>query len=118
MHEPLHLAHEDPREGGDGLGPHTEEPPQPVGNSLDSLRLSQALFDRGIGVQAILHPAVEEKAARLRFFITSEHSERQIRDTVSAVAEELKKIDPRYLKGPVSLNGTHTNPSTEPAETR
>lgn len=89
-----------------------------LGNSLDSLRLSQALFDRGINVQPILHPAVEEKAARLRFFITSEHSERQIRDTVSAVAEELKKIDPRYLKGPVSLNGTHTSPSTAPAETR
>ena len=43
-----------------------------LGNSIDSLRLSQALFDRGINVQPILHPAVEEKAARLRFFITVE----------------------------------------------
>jgi 8-amino-7-oxononanoate synthase/acyl carrier protein len=89
-----------------------------LGNSMDSLRLSQALFDRGINVQPILHPAVEEKAARLRFFITSEHTERQIRDTVAAVAEELKKIDPRYLKGPVSLNGTHTSPTAAPAEAR
>ncbi len=89
-----------------------------LGNSLDSLRLSQALFDRGINVQPILHPAVEEKAARLRFFITSEHSERQIRDTVAAVAEELKKIDPRYLKTPSGTNGTHASTSAAPAETR
>ncbi len=68
-----------------------------LGNSLDSLRLSQALFDRGINVQPILYPAVEERAARLRFFITSTHTDRQIRDTVDAVAEELEKIDPRYL---------------------
>jgi len=87
-----------------------------LGNSLDSLRLSQALFDRGINVQPILHPAVEEKAARLRFFITSEHSERQIRDTVNAVAEELRKIDPRYLRGIVSVNGMHTPAASSPAE--
>jgi 7-keto-8-aminopelargonate synthetase-like enzyme len=74
-----------------------------LGNSLDSLRLAQALFERGINVQPILHPAVEERAARLRFFITSEHSEDQLRDTVAAVADELEKIDPRYLK--VAGNG-------------
>jgi 8-amino-7-oxononanoate synthase len=100
-----------------GLSEGTPIVPVILGNSMDSLRLSQALFDRGINVQPILHPAVEEKAARLRFFITSEHSEKQIRDTVAAVAEELKKIDPRYLRGGVSANGVHA-PSSHPAETR
>ena len=58
-------------------------------------------------MQPILHPAVEEKAARLRFFITSDHTEQQIRDTVAAVAEELEKIDPRFLKRDGARNGHH-----------
>ena len=52
---------------------------------------------RGINVQPILYPAVEEKAARLRFFITAVHTEEQIRAAVDAVAEELARIDPSYL---------------------
>ena len=52
-------------------------------------------------MQPIRHPAVEERAARLRFFITSSHTEKQIRDTVDAVAEELEKINPRYLTPPL-----------------
>jgi 8-amino-7-oxononanoate synthase len=63
-----------------------------VGNSLACLRLSRALFARGVNVQPIVHPAVEESAARLRFFITSLHSERQIRYTVGVLAAELEKI--------------------------
>ncbi|MEX0679101.1 MAG: aminotransferase class I/II-fold pyridoxal phosphate-dependent enzyme, partial [Pirellulales bacterium] len=92
-----------------GLSQGTAVVPVIIGNSMDSLRLSQALFDRGINVQPIMHPAVEEKAARLRFFITSEHSERQIRDTVAAVAEELERIDPRYLKSAPEGNGLHAS---------
>jgi 7-keto-8-aminopelargonate synthetase-like enzyme len=83
-----------------------------IGNSLDSLRLSQALFERGINVQPIRHPAVEEKAARLRFFITSKHTEKQIRDTVNAVVEELERIDPRYLQPVVRRHGRHLGAST------
>jgi hypothetical protein len=49
-----------------------------------------------------LHPAVEESAARLRFFISSSHSEDQIRETVAAVAEELAKIDPAHLGHPAA----------------
>jgi 7-keto-8-aminopelargonate synthetase-like enzyme len=63
-----------------------------IGNSMNSLRLSRALFLRGINVQPILHPAVEEKAARLRFFITSAHTDKQIRYTVDCVADELAKL--------------------------
>ena len=85
-----------------------------LGNSLDSLRLAQALFDRGINVQPILHPAVEEKAARLRFFITSSHTERQIRETVDAVAEELEKISPRYFV-PATGAGHASCPTTTAA---
>jgi hypothetical protein len=63
------------------------------------LRLSHQLKERGINVQPIMYPAVEERAARLRFFITSLHTSEQIRGTVRAVAEELDQIDPSY-RGP------------------
>ncbi|HEY1785855.1 MAG TPA: aminotransferase class I/II-fold pyridoxal phosphate-dependent enzyme, partial [Pirellulales bacterium] len=94
------------KERGLNTGNSHETPVIPVilGSSLDSLRLSQALFDRGINVQPILHPAVEEKAARLRFFMTAKHTEKQIRDTVDAVTEELEKINPRYLQQGVALS--------------
>ena len=71
--------------------------PVVLGNSMHALQLSKALFERGINVQPILYPAVEESAARLRFFITSLHSEEQIRFTVDSVVEELEKINPAYL---------------------
>lgn len=57
-----------------------------TGNSLLALRLSQELYEAGINVQPIMHPAVEEEAARLRFFITSTHTEDQIRHTVKELA--------------------------------
>ncbi|MFM7077590.1 MAG: aminotransferase class I/II-fold pyridoxal phosphate-dependent enzyme, partial [Planctomycetaceae bacterium] len=69
-----------------------------LGNSLNSLRLSRALFGRGINVQPILYPAVEERAARLRFFITSRHTPDQIRRTVAAMREELLRIDPLFSR--------------------
>jgi 8-amino-7-oxononanoate synthase len=90
-----------------GMSGGTAVLPVILGNSMDSLRLSQALFERGINVQPILHPAVEEKAARLRFFITSDHTEAQIRETIDAVAEELEKIDPRYLSMPATCRNGH-----------
>jgi 7-keto-8-aminopelargonate synthetase-like enzyme len=63
-----------------------------VGNSLMCLNLSQRLADRGINVQPIVYPAVDEDAARLRFFLNASHSEDQIRRTVDAIAEELKAM--------------------------
>ncbi len=63
-----------------------------VGSSVKSLHLSHALFDRGINVQPILYPAVPDQFARLRFFITTNHSEAQIHATVKAVADELAKL--------------------------
>jgi 8-amino-7-oxononanoate synthase len=62
--------------------------PAITGSSAKAVRLSQALFERGINVLPILYPAVPEKAARLRFFISSGHTEDQIRETVRALKEE------------------------------
>ncbi len=89
-----------PKEHGLNTGMSNDTPVVPViiGNSLHALRLSQALFARGINVQPILYPAVEESAARLRFFITARHTEKQIRLTVDALVEELTKIDVSHLR--------------------
>ena len=75
-----------------GLSKHSPVVPVIVGNSRQALLLSRRLFERGINVQPILYPAVEEKAARLRFFITAAHSEEQIANAVDAVAEEIAKL--------------------------
>ncbi len=63
-----------------------------VGSSIAAGRLSAALFDRGINVQPILYPAVPERAARLRFFLSSEHTAEQIDDTVAIMAQEERKV--------------------------
>jgi 8-amino-7-oxononanoate synthase len=77
-----------------GLSQNTPVVPIIIGNSMHALELSRRLFARGINVQPILYPAVEEAASRLRFFITACHSEQQIDETVDAVAEELAQINP------------------------
>ncbi|MGW9070412.1 hypothetical protein ACWGQT_13345 [Streptomyces yangpuensis] len=65
-----------------------------VGDSLKALRLAQALLRRGVSVNPILHPAVPEEMARLRFFVTRDHTPGQIRHTVTALAQELRRLDP------------------------
>ena len=63
-----------------------------TGNSMVALRLSHRMFNDGVNVQPILYPAVDESAARLRFFITSEHSEEQIRFTVGRLVHHLQDL--------------------------
>ncbi|MEH6472454.1 MAG: 8-amino-7-oxononanoate synthase, partial [Halopseudomonas sp.] len=58
-----------------------------TGSSLKAAQTSEQLFKQGINVQPILYPAVPEKSARLRFFLTCEHTEQQIDETLNALAE-------------------------------
>jgi 7-keto-8-aminopelargonate synthetase-like enzyme len=69
--------------------------PAIIGNSLQCMRLSHALAARRINVQPIVHPAVEENAARLRFFISATHTEEEIRHAVDVLAEEIKTVGSR-----------------------
>jgi 8-amino-7-oxononanoate synthase len=66
--------------------------PAITGSSLKAARLSEALFRHGINVQPIVYPAVQERSARLRFFVSSEHTEEQIRATIEALARELRRL--------------------------
>jgi len=60
-----------------------------VGSSTRAILISQMLLERGIYARPILYPAVRESAARVRFFITTEHSEDHIVQAVEAIAEVL-----------------------------
>lgn len=66
--------------------------PVMTGGSVAAVKLAESLFAKGINVQPILHPAVEEKLARLRFFICSSHSEQQIIQTVDALAVSMRSL--------------------------
>lgn len=66
--------------------------PAIIGSSARAVRLSHALFQRGIHVQPILYPAVPEKAARLRFFINCGHTEEHVRDTLKVLSEEIALV--------------------------
>jgi len=75
-----------------GMSKDSAVVPAIVGNSVLCLQLSDSLKDRGINVQPILYPAVEEHLARLRFFVSSLHSEEQLKKTADIVSEELKRL--------------------------
>ncbi|MFF5703269.1 aminotransferase class I/II-fold pyridoxal phosphate-dependent enzyme [Streptomyces sp. NPDC012794] len=60
-----------------------------LGDSAKTLRVAGGLFGRGVVADPIFHPAVEEGLSRLRFFITSEHREDDIRRAVAVLAEEV-----------------------------
>ena len=63
-----------------------------TGGSIRAGRLAQAMLSRGVNVQPILYPAVPERAARLRFFLTAEHTEAQIRESVDILLAESRRI--------------------------
>jgi 8-amino-7-oxononanoate synthase len=86
----LQLARQSGLDVGSSIGASIV--PVITGSSIRAGRLAQAMFRRGINVQPILYPAVPERAARLRFFLTAAHSEEQIRDTVRILVEENRRV--------------------------
>jgi 8-amino-7-oxononanoate synthase len=66
-----------------------------VGDLINAGRLAERLLVRGLNVLPIIYPAVPLKAARLRFFLTSEHTPEQIHTAIGAVREELDGLGRR-----------------------
>jgi len=93
------LAREAGLDTGDSEG--TPVIPCIVGSSVTALKLSNALLERGVNANPILYPAVPEDKARLRFFVTSCHSEEQIRYAVKVIVEELALLS----EGPEAPEG-------------
>ncbi len=82
------------REGGLDVGGSIGASIVPIvtGSSIRAGRLAQALFERGVNVQPILYPAVPERAARLRFFLTASHTEEQIRTAIAILLDENRRV--------------------------
>ncbi len=81
-----------------GLAKDSAVVPVILGNSLHTLKLSQQLLTRGINVQPIMYPAVEESRRTLAVLY---HEQTQtgtdpLHDSV--LVEEINKIDPQHLQ--------------------
>jgi len=61
-----------------------------VGSSRNAVALSNKLFDDcNINAMPIMYPAVEEKKARLRFFVSSEHTKDQLDYTIQCLKQNI-----------------------------
>ncbi len=75
-----------------GLGEGYAICPVLIGDSLRAAKLCEALLENGVNVSPIIYPAVPVQSARLRFFITSEHTEDQIRTAITVTKCKLDKL--------------------------
>lgn len=64
-----------------------------IGDSYKCMKLAERLLDAGIHVQPIVYPAVSVAGARLRFFMTVDHTEEQIRKSVEVLATEMRALE-------------------------
>ncbi|MCQ4080371.1 aminotransferase class I/II-fold pyridoxal phosphate-dependent enzyme [Streptomyces sp. RB6PN25] len=88
------------REAGIDTGGSDGTPviPAIVKDSEKAVRLAAALFDSGVSVNPILYPAVAEDLVRLRFFVTSEHTQRHIEHSVASLAEQWRLIRSKPIR--------------------
>ena len=70
-----------------------------VGDTTSAIAYAGRLRELGINVQPVVYPAVEENAARLRFFLSCDHTPEQIRTAVAAVAATFATLDERIRAG-------------------
>ncbi|MBY8975067.1 hypothetical protein KHP62_04555 [Rhodobacteraceae bacterium NNCM2] len=55
-----------------------------------AVALGNALFEAGINVLPVVHPAVPERAARLRFFLTARHEAAVLSEVAAKVADAVE----------------------------
>ena len=63
-----------------------------IGDSLRTVKLTERLLERDINVIPIIYPAVPMKSGRLRFFLTSEHTQEHIHTAIKVMREELDRL--------------------------
>lgn len=73
--------------------------PVVLGSSVRAIRVAAALLERGVNALPIIFPAVPEGAARLRFFLSAEHEEADIRLAVEELAAAVAGVAPADLAG-------------------
>ena len=83
------------REAGLDTGASADTPVIPVivGDSLRATRLAAMLLAAGVNVQPMVAPAVANRAARLRFFVASTHTEQELSQTVHLLVAAMQELD-------------------------
>jgi myxalamid-type polyketide synthase MxaB len=76
-----------------GMSEGTPVIPIIVGEPQRAVILAHRLLERGINARPMIYPSVPFNASRLRFFLTSLHSESQISQTIAAIAEALQQME-------------------------
>ncbi|MEM1385493.1 MAG: aminotransferase class I/II-fold pyridoxal phosphate-dependent enzyme, partial [Pseudomonadota bacterium] len=76
-----------------GLSQGSAVTPAIIGDSIKAIAVSHFLLQKGVSVLPITHPAVPERQARLRFFLTSEHNAAQIDEAVGRTVESCGEVD-------------------------
>lgn len=73
------------------IGPSTDTPIVPIilGDSEKTIRIADQLFQAGINVHPMFYPSVPHGEARLRFFISSEHTREDMDYTLNTLASAL-----------------------------
>ncbi|MEM6383172.1 MAG: aminotransferase class I/II-fold pyridoxal phosphate-dependent enzyme [Pseudomonadota bacterium] len=66
--------------------------PVMIGDSLRAVGLTDRLLKLGINAFPVLPPGVPEKSARLRFFLTCEHTSEEINRALDCIASELNAL--------------------------
>lgn len=61
-------------------------------SSKKAVQLSNLLFERGVYALPIIYPAVPESLARIRFFISANHTKEQIEQTVEILEQACKDL--------------------------
>jgi 7-keto-8-aminopelargonate synthetase-like enzyme len=94
LHDNARLFVSAARRAGLDVGASESEAIVPImtGSSIRAVALSQHLFQRDINVQPIIYPAIPERLARLRFFLSSEHTPENMESSVAIIAEELALV--------------------------
>ncbi|MEM7711299.1 MAG: aminotransferase class I/II-fold pyridoxal phosphate-dependent enzyme, partial [Pseudomonadota bacterium] len=79
-----------------------------TGDSMSAVALSHGLFENGINALPVIYPAVPERQARVRFFVTARHSEDELRKTAKIAAEcwsRVQRLRPALAEGLEELAG-------------
>jgi 8-amino-7-oxononanoate synthase len=77
-----------------GGGANSPVIPIVIGDSTRAAHLSAILLDAGFDVQPMIAPAVAENAARLRLFVTAQHTDDDLKRAVAAVGRALAATAP------------------------
>jgi len=77
--------------------------PVRIGDSLKTLRVSEACLEQGIFAHGIRFPTVPEGTARLRFTLMSDHTEEDIIMAASVLENAMSMVEPNQLTGKICL---------------